>query len=159
MFTAYIDDSGSDPNQHVANATALIIPAQRIIALDREWKALQEKEGFTDFHTSEFVARNPKSEFALWDDDKQNRVFLRVREIIKKYGAQVMSFTVHKADYDGVLPPDLRRYAGKYHYSWAIRHVMTHLAAWRISHRVALPFGTSSTTWERRTNGASRQKR
>jgi hypothetical protein len=140
MFTVYIDDSGSDPNQPVANATALIVPGRRILALQREWDSLKGKEGFTDFHTSIFVARNHHSEFADWSDTKQKRVFLRVRQIVKKYGAQIVSFTVHKKDYDEVIPAELRKYAGKYHYSWAIRHVMTHLSAWRISHKVALPF-------------------
>jgi len=61
MFMVYIDDSGTDPQQHVAIATALIIPATRITALDGEWKRLTEKEGFTDFHMSVCVARNEKS--------------------------------------------------------------------------------------------------
>ena len=30
-FTVYLDDSGTDPSQKVANATALIIPASRIL--------------------------------------------------------------------------------------------------------------------------------
>src|ERR1700730_15135509 len=98
MFTVYIDDSGSDPHQPVANATALIVPGRRILALQREWDALKEKEGFTDFHTSIFVARNHHSKFADWSDAKQERVFLRVRQIIKKYGVQIVSFTVHKKD-------------------------------------------------------------
>lgn len=139
MFTVYIDDSGSDPSQHVANATALVIPGKRILALQSEWDALQKKEGFSDFHTSEFIARNPHSEFANWPDEKQKRVFLRVREIVKKFGAKVFSFTVNKSDYDAVVPDDLRRYAGKHHYTWAIRHIVAMLAAWRISHHVAEP--------------------
>ena len=139
MFTAYIDDSGSDPSQHVANATAFIIPGRRILALQREWDTLKTKEQFSDFHTSVFIARNPKTEFGTWDDAKQERVFARVREIIKKYGTQIISFTVHKKDYDEVVPPELRDYAGKYHYTWAIRHVVTHLVAWRTSHRISTP--------------------
>ena len=134
MFTAYLDDSGSDPNQHVANATALIIPGRRILSLQKEWDALKEKEKLSDFHTSVFVARNPKTEFANWSDAKQERVFLRVREIVKKFGVKVMSFTVHKKDYDEVVPADLRSYAGKYHYTWAIRHVVRYLSGWRFMH-------------------------
>src|SRR5271155_4361077 len=37
MFRAYIDDSGTDPEQQVAIASMLIMPATRIPALDREW--------------------------------------------------------------------------------------------------------------------------
>lgn len=139
MFTAYIDDSGSDPSQPVANATALLIPGRRILALQSEWDALAEKEGFSDFHTSEFVARNPRSDFANWSDAKQQRVFLRVRQIIKKFGVKIFSFTVNKKDYDEVVPAELRQYAGKYHYTWAIRHVVAMLGAWRISSSVTDP--------------------
>jgi hypothetical protein len=139
LFTAYIDDSGSDPSQHVANATALVIPGPRIRAFQREWDELGKKEGFTDFHTSVFMARNRRSEFANWSDAKQQRVFLRVRQIIQKFGVKIFSFTVNKRDYDEVVPDEFRRYAGKYHYTWAIRHVMAMLVAWRVSCHVAEP--------------------
>jgi hypothetical protein len=34
MITTYLDDSGTDPNQRVANANALIIPAARLNLLE-----------------------------------------------------------------------------------------------------------------------------
>jgi len=136
FFTAYIDDSGSDPSQQVANATALIIPAARITALEREWDSLKKKEGFSEWHTSVFVARNPKSDFAGWDDIKHDRVFRRVREICKKYCVQPMSFSLKKQDYDEVMPDSMRPYAGRYHYSWAIRNILNHLEQWRLAHNV-----------------------
>jgi hypothetical protein len=77
MFTAYIDDSGSDPRAAVANATALIIPAKRIVALEREWNTLKTKWGFSCFHMAEFAARNGDDEpqFAKWNDYQHKRVF------------------------------------------------------------------------------------
>jgi hypothetical protein len=56
MFTIYLDDSGTDPSQPVAIASALIIPAPRIIALEREWyklrtTAYQERDGLTSLKT------------------------------------------------------------------------------------------------------------
>lgn len=137
-FTTYIDDSGTAPDQRVAMCTALIIPAARIIAMEREWKTLKEKEGFSDFHTSVFIARNYKTEFAKWDDDKQERVFRRVREIIKKFGVKIYTFAVNKKDYDEVIPDSAKGYIGD-HYTWAVRHVIGHLAAWRKSRRVVNP--------------------
>jgi len=133
MFTAYIDDSGSDPKQQVANATAIIIPAARIVALEREWDALKRKEGFSCWHTSEFVARNPESDFADWDDNKHDRVFRSVRNICKRYGVQAMSFSVKKQDYDEIVPDFFRKHSGQFHYTWAIRHLLTHIAQWRHS--------------------------
>lgn len=131
FFTAYLDDSGTAPDQKIANCTALIVPAARILALEKEWKEFRVKEQFCDFHTSEFVARNYKSFFAKWDDEKHKRVFARVRQITKKYGVKVWSFSALKSDYDSVMPADFRRYSGKSHYTWTVRHVLTFLDAWR----------------------------
>jgi hypothetical protein len=82
LFTVYLDDSGTSPSQHVAIASAFIMPAARILTLEKEWNRFKEKEGFSCLHMSEFVALNPKSEFANWAD-KQNRVANRLRQIVK----------------------------------------------------------------------------
>ena len=71
-FNVYIDDSGTDPKQKVAIASCIVIPAVRISALDREWIALKDEEQFSEFHTSECIANNPKSDFANWDEDIKN---------------------------------------------------------------------------------------
>jgi hypothetical protein len=138
MFTAYIDDTGTDPNQKVALATALIIPAGRISPMEHEWNRLKKKEGFSCFHMAEFSARNLKSEFADWSKPKHARVFRRVREITKKYGLVTVSFAVYKKDYDEVVPTSLMRSSGKFHYSWAIRHVLDWILKWRT-------YGTTSS--------------
>jgi hypothetical protein len=140
MFTVYLDDSGTSPSQHVAIATAMIIPAAQIIRLEVEWDRLKRKEGFTSFHTSQFVAKNSKSEFANWDDEKRKRVFRRVREITKKYGTRAVSFAVCKEDYDQIVPLEVRELSGKHHYTWAIRHVITYLDEWKTRARIAPPF-------------------
>ena len=138
FFTAYIDDSGTDPRQQVANATMLIVPATRIIALESEWNKLREKEHFSCWHTSVAVARNAKSEFAHWDDIKFDRVFTRVRAICKKYCVQPMSFSVHKRDYDEVVLARLPD-ADRHHYTWAIRSLLSHAEQWRLSRQIPHP--------------------
>jgi hypothetical protein len=135
FFTAYIDDSGTAPDQKIANCTALIIPAKRLLALEREWKSFRIKEQFCDLHTSEFVARNYKSFFGKWGDAKHKRVFNRARAITKKYGVKVWSFSVLKHEYDAVVPAELRQYSGKNHYTWTVLHVLTFLDAWRRFHK------------------------
>jgi hypothetical protein len=128
MFTFCIDDSGTSPSQHVAIATALVVPAEQLLRLESEWNTLRDKERFECFHTSEFIARNPKSEFANWDEGKQDRVFRRVRQISKKYGVRAVSTAVNKKDYDEIVPSDLRRYLGQDHYSWAVRQLLANLS-------------------------------
>jgi hypothetical protein len=113
MFTLYIDDSGTSPSQPVAIATALIIPRIQIVRLEKEWDKFRSKENFECFHTSEFYFRNPKSEFASWDDNKQERVFRRVRQISKKYGVRAISIAVNKKDYDEVVPAEMRKHFWK----------------------------------------------
>jgi hypothetical protein len=132
MFTVYLDDSGTDPNQKVAIASALLIPANRLLSLEREWKNLCDKESFACFHSSEAVHRNPKSEFADWKDDKLYRTVRRIREISKKYGTKVFSIAVNKSDYDddSVVHPELRELGGRYHYTWAVRSVVSAFSAW-----------------------------
>jgi hypothetical protein len=131
-FTVYTDDSGTAPSQQVANATALIIPATKIVDLEKEMEKLKNAEGFSDFHTSVFVARNHKSEFAKWDEKKQKRVFRRMRQITRKYVTQIFSIAVYKKHYDSVVPAEIRKYTGKYPYSWALRHVLPWAQMWRV---------------------------
>jgi hypothetical protein len=139
MFTIYLDDSGTSPSQHVAIATAMIIPAMQIIRLEREWETLKRKESFSCFHTAEFMAKNSDSEFANWSEEKRQRVFKRVRDITKKYATRVFSFAVYKEDYDQIVPEDVREVSGKHHYSWAIRHVVTHLDLWKTASKIEPP--------------------
>jgi hypothetical protein len=108
--------------------------------MEQEWDNLKQKEGFSDFHTSIFVYRNPHHEFANWDDAKLERVFKRVRQITKKYVTQIFSFAVKKDDYEDCVPHELRKYAGKYHYSWALRHVAMFVQIWRIDKKISEPY-------------------
>jgi len=140
QFAIYLDDSGTSPSQPVACATGLIVPVRRILHMESEWVTLKQQEGFSDFHASEFVARNHKSEFAKWDDAKHTRVFRRVRQITKKYGIQIFSFSVKKDDYEQCVPHELRQYAGEFHYTWAIRHVTQFAQQWRVDKKVSEPY-------------------
>jgi hypothetical protein len=118
MFTVYIDDSGSDPNQKIAIASALLVPARRIAALEGEWSTFLEKYHLEEFHTSEFVAGHR--------EDKE-KVCARVRQLARKYASRAFSYSVSKNDYDAVISKELRDVGGKYHYTWAVRHVITFL--------------------------------
>lgn len=130
MFTIYIDDSGTAPDQKIAIASALIVPAKRITALHAEWDTFRAKEEFTDLHTSECVWRNPRSQFSKWDDPKVSRVLCRARQIAKKYGVQAISFAVNKRDYDEVIPEEWRETGGRYHYTWAVRRTVYAIESW-----------------------------
>jgi hypothetical protein len=138
-FMAYIDDSGTAPSQRVASATAIVIPAARIEALDKEWNRLKERFGFSDFHMSECVARNPKSDFAKLNDAQWEQLIRRVREVAKKYAPKALSFAVNKAHYDTLVPEEYRYYTGN-HYTWTIRSLISALDRWAKISNVTLPF-------------------
>lgn len=139
MFTVYIDDSGTDPKQSIAIASAIIFPALRTASLDKEWATFIAKEGFSSFHASECIARNAKSEFAEWDEQKVTRVTSRIHQITKKYGVKAFSFAVNKADYDEVVPSKIREF-GRFHYTWAIRNVISCLDRWAEIAHMTSPF-------------------
>jgi Protein of unknown function (DUF3800) len=139
MFTAYIDDSGTAPEQKVAIATALVLPAHRIIKFQSEWNTFLEKWGIEDFHASECAVANPKSDFAGWDESKVRTVFKRIRQIIKKYGMCSYSLAVNKSDYDEVVPVEDRRLFGHNHYTYAIHNLLAFLDNWACRNEVEHP--------------------
>ncbi len=136
MLTVYIDDSGTDPNQKVAIATGLIVPARRITALEREWNGFKEQEQFKCFHTSPCLAGNEKEGFGNWDEVKKFRVLRRVRTIAKKYGIKAFSLAVNKADYEEVMPQEFLDLGGRFRYTWAIRNLLSLLDGWAVSRGV-----------------------
>ncbi|MHB8756304.1 MAG: DUF3800 domain-containing protein [Candidatus Acidiferrales bacterium] len=135
MFTLYLDDSGTHPNHKVAVATALIIPAAKIPALESEWNAFRKKEGFECFHASVCNAgsKNQKSEFRDWSEEKIDRVFERTGCIAKKYGVMAISSAVNKRYYDEEIPADYKKYTGRYHYTWCLSYAITYAEHWRLS--------------------------
>lgn len=142
MFTAYIDDSGTAPEHKVAIASALLFPAERLVAFQKEWDRFATKEGFHHFHMAQFAARKRKDRenpFRDWDDAKAKRTYSRLRQILKKYGVHAISVGVKKSDYDEAIPEHIRTNTGKFHYSWAIRHLLDFLANWRGKTRCKLP--------------------
>jgi hypothetical protein len=139
MFTVYVDDSGTSPDQKIALAAALVVPGRRIDALESEWENLKRKYRFTDLHASECAARNDKTQFARWDDDKVAQVFGRTCEISKKYSVKAISYALRKTDYDATLSDDQKRIGGKYHYTWAVRWLIRQLSKWHRNHSPQFP--------------------
>jgi hypothetical protein len=123
-ITAYFDDSGTHKESPVAVAAAWLSRFESW--RDKfcpAWDRARTKEKFECFHFSEFAASNPKSEFASWDDTKKQRVLFRLRGAIRKNVECGFAIAVKKSDYDETVPPDLRKEAGEFHYTWAVRCV------------------------------------
>ncbi|MGA8430381.1 MAG: hypothetical protein WB729_11215 [Candidatus Sulfotelmatobacter sp.] len=135
-FVRYNGLRGTDPKQKVAIATGLIVPALRTAALEREWNTFKDNEQFKSFHTSPCLAGNEKEGFGDWDEPKKLRVLRRVRTIAKKYGVKAFSLAINKIDYEEIMPQEFRELAGRFHYTWAIRNLISLLDGWAISRGV-----------------------
>jgi uncharacterized protein DUF3800 len=130
FITAFLDDSGTAPDQRVAICSAMLIPAKQIETLEGQWNTFTNKNEFSDFHASECAARNYKSQYAGWDNEKVKKVFLRVCQFCKKFGVQTYGFAVEKQSFEEEIPAKLRENIGS-HYTWAVRQVVTSIETWR----------------------------
>jgi hypothetical protein len=124
MFTIYIDDSGTSPEQKMAIAAGIIVPTIQIARFDAEWNEFLDREHISDFHSSICLARNHKSEFVNWKDDHVRRVFARVRQITFKYSVKGFCIGIHKELYDEVLPADMKAAVGQSYYTWAVSSLL-----------------------------------
>jgi len=140
MYTSFIDDSGTDPKQPVAIASAILIPAKRLVALESEWATFVDKEGITDFHTSVCVSHNQKSQFANWDDIRVRRVLKRVQQVISKYSVKGFSVAIHKVPHDKKVPAQVRSAIGNNHYTYAVDGVLGWIYKWASERRVPMEY-------------------
>ncbi len=54
-------------------------------------------------------------------------------------GSKPSSFAVYKNDYDELVPQDMRKDWGRFHYTWAIRNVIGAIDKWRPYHGIEKP--------------------
>ena len=140
MFTVYIDDSGTDPSQPTAIASALIIPAHQLDNLEHAWRIFKSDNLIAEFHSSECAAGQRGTEFSKWSSQRKHHVFYQVREITKKFAVNAFSFAVTKSDYDEFVNGELREFCGRYHYTWAVWSLIRNLNQWAQTHNLNVPF-------------------
>jgi hypothetical protein len=140
MLTVYIDDSGTDPSQPSAIASALIIPATRLDDLERVWKVFKADNLISEFHSSECAAGQDGTEFSRWSSQRKHHVFYQVREITKEFALGAFSFAVTKSDYDEFVNGELRDFCGRYHYTWAVSSIIRNLNQWAQNQNINVPF-------------------
>lgn len=139
MFTIYIDDSGSSPEQKVVVASGIIFPTRQLPAFEKAWNGLLQTEGITEFHTSVCRAHNPHSEFAGWDDARVKRVFAHVRRLTFKHSVKAFCIAIYKKDYSEVMPEDMRARVGSY-YTWATSSVLGLAHDWAKERNVPMEY-------------------
>lgn len=140
MFTVYVDDSGSAPDQKLAIAGALIVPTVQISRMEMVWRSFRDKYGFSDLHASACVARNTKEGYGNWSDNKVDRVLSRARNISKRHASKAFAFAIHKDDFDSLAPKEWRDTGGENHYTWALRILLTRMVEWHRERKIQKPF-------------------
>jgi hypothetical protein len=138
VFSIYIDDSGSSPENRFAIAAGIVFPAKRILAFEREWATFLRRERIPEIHASECAAANPRS-YAGWDESRIERVLLHAQQIILKYSVRGFQIGVHKQDYDEVIPKEMLANVGN-HYIWALSSVLGLSYDWASERSAAMEY-------------------
>lgn len=134
MFSFYCDDSGTHSQSPVAVAACLISSVDRWAAFQKAWCEANAAENFGVFHMAEFEGNYDRFDTPEWrDSGKKQRTLDRLIKAIQDNVEVGVGAAVVKADYDKVVPPDIReRYAlGDNHYTFAVKICIGHLQRWR----------------------------
>jgi len=129
MFTLYIDDSGTDPDQNVAILAAWIAPSKLWLRFEADWKRFMAKEGFECFHAADIF--HGSKEFKDWDYEKKERVFRKLRQLIKRYVSHGIAIAMFKKDFDEVVTGEFREMVGNYHFTIGVRSLLGDVKRWR----------------------------
>lgn len=132
MFSIYIDDSGTAPNQASAVAAGWIAKTPPWTALEKEWSQVQTDHKFSSMHMAEFVSGAKGSEFELWDLPTKEIVLEKLGNLVIGNVLKGFSMGVIKKDFDEIVPPELRASGHRNHYTYAIRTVMGLIHKWRL---------------------------
>ncbi len=134
LFTVYVDDSGTSPDQKQAIAAALVVPALQIPRLVSAWDTFKAKREFNYLHAAEAAAK--KGQYKDWDDAKVEIVFNRARQITKNFGTAAFAFQVDKELFDKEAPPEWTSTGGENHYTWAFRNLLNQMIPWAESRQI-----------------------
>jgi len=155
-LTVHFDDSGTHTTAPVAILGGWIAPFQQWKKFSRDWGKAKREYGFSVFHMAEFMANNPKSEFAdknNWNERKKATVVSRLSSIILERISQGFCLRVVKADYDAAVPKNKRDILGRFHYTYAVRAGIGHIERWRVNEKVHEPI---EYIFDRMTKGDAR---
>jgi hypothetical protein len=129
FVTVHYDDSGTHKESGIALAACWVGTVDQWKEFDRNWEDLKSDEGFQVFHMADFAAG--EKEFTGWSDAKKKRVLHKVCTIINTRVRAGFAASVTKKDYDDLITGRFRSYAGRYHYSFAVRTCAGFVSKWR----------------------------
>lgn len=132
MFTVYLDESGTHGESPVIVVGGYIATVKRWIEFERTWKTfIMEREGIKVLHRVD--VENFADEFKNWSRARQIKVLRRAHKIIKRYTCIGFSQSVVLADFEKLIPDEVRRAFGGA-YGWAALDCLVHVAKWADVH-------------------------
>jgi hypothetical protein len=137
LYATYFDDSGTHPESAVAVVGGYQASAEQWREFSRNWDEVNEIEHFGIFRMSDFVAR--KQQFTQWDDTKRQRIVEKLMNIINTRTLCGFAYAVIKADFDRVVPPDLRARLGGNHYAFTVMACTGAIRDWREKYAIDVP--------------------
>lgn len=158
-LTVHFDDSGTHNNSPTVVVAGFIAPAIQWHRFTREWNKAKGEYGFEVFHFAEFLANDPKSEFAdtkRWNELYKARALARLRTIAGGRAAHAFSASVSRADYAEIATEEfVEKFGGPF--TWVVRAVMGFVEQWREKNNITDPieyiFDTSDRGVKREIDG------
>jgi hypothetical protein len=136
MLTAYFDDSGTSPSNHVAAVAGYVGSVAQWERFNIEWKQLLSEFGVKAMHRS--ALESSKGEFFGWTSAKKIEFIVRAQKIIKKRTYLPVGSAVIKADFDEVIPKRMREHAGG-HFGWCVTETLALANRWAQNRKHADP--------------------
>lgn len=144
MYKAYFDDSGTDSSCPLAIAACYVSTKRGWDNFSRQWDCVRNDEDFDIFHMADFAA-NPErgiQPFCDWSHEKRQRVYSRLAQIINENKWAGFGIAIPKYVFDQVIPdlPDPMRFKfGTYHFTFAVKVILTMIANWRKEYWIRTP--------------------
>jgi hypothetical protein len=114
MLVGYFDMSYSHPPRPLVYTIAgYISEDKKWSEFNKQWQQALDKENITVFQIREFVRRT--GIYKNWPDTKRTRYLRRLHGIIHRHAIADFAVSVVTADYDKVMPPDLKASIGDPH--------------------------------------------
>jgi hypothetical protein len=136
-YTAYFDDSGTDPSSSTAVAACYVGKTEQWKMLEGDWNDARKQFGFSTFGTADVLGG--KEEYRSWSREKRLRLIRSLSIKVGVRAAKGFAYCVSKEDYDAEIQSELRGVIGKEHYTFVVRGCLAEIKHWRIHNRITAP--------------------
>jgi hypothetical protein len=119
MISGYFDDSGTSANERAAVVAGYLGSVSQWDNFCREWSQFLADYGITEMHRADLETFHGEflEEYG-WNPERRTKCVRDAHRIIKKNTYTALSAAVIKADFDEIIPDDIKKLFGGA-YGWA----------------------------------------